>query len=303
MNRALHAGAILSTIGLALAACSGPSPVSPTDAPLTPALSPIVGSGPPQVFVGAGDIASCGDQGADATARLLDSIGGIVFALGDNAYPDGTADDYRNCYDPGWGRHRGRTRPVAGNHEYHTAGAAPYFEYFGGNAGPHGLGYYSFDAGPWHVVALNSNVSVDSRSAQAAWLRADLTAHPTACTLAYWHHPLFSSGGYGNAGQMRDAWRILHGAGVDVVLSAHEHFYERFAPQDPNGAADPARGIRQFIVGTGGAPLRDRVTVQANSEAYVKAHGVLKLTLRGGGFDWDFVSVAGPGDSGSGDCH
>jgi hypothetical protein len=264
---------------------------------------PIGAAGPAATFVGAGDIGSCGESGAEATARLLDTIGGTVFALGDNAYPDGTADDYRNCYDPAWGRHRGRTRPVAGNHEYHTPGAAPYFDYFGVSAGPHGLGYYSFDVGTWHVVALNSNVPADSRSTQAAWLRADLTAHPAACTLAYWHHPLFSSGGYGDSGQVRDLWKILHAAGADIVLAGHEHFYERFAPQDANGNADATGGIRQFIVGTGGAPLRDRVTVRGNSEALLKAHGVLKLTLRGGGYDWDFVSVAGPGDTGTGECH
>jgi hypothetical protein len=295
--------AVMLSFCLIPIACNGPSPVAPTEAPLVPFSSPISASGPPHIFVGAGDVALCGSPDAAATARLLDVIGGTVFALGDHAYPDGRAEDYRDCYDPTWGRHRGRTRPVAGNHDYQSAGAVPYFDYFGPNAGPSGLGYYSFELGSWHVIALNSNVAADGRSTQAAWLRADLATHPAGCTLAYWHHPLFSSGAYGDAGHMRDVWRILHAAGADVVLAAHEHFYERFAPQDASGAADPARGIRQFIVGTGGAPLRDRVTVRANSEAYVRAHGVLKLTLRGGGYDWDFVSVTGPGDIGTAECH
>jgi hypothetical protein len=294
---------------LTLAACGRQNPVSPSEVdrvpvPLAPAAGPVtVMSGPPEVFVGAGDIASCGDGNAEATGRLLDGIGGTVFALGDNAYPDGTAADYRNCYDPAWGRHRNRTRPVPGNHEYHTAGAAPYFDYFSGAAGPYGIGYYSFDLSAWHVVALNSNISADRGSAQAAWLRQDLAAHPSACTLAYWHHPLFSSGGYGDSVQMRELWRILYAAGAEVVLNGHEHLYERFAAQDPDGGPDPARGIRQFTVGTGGTPLRERATFRSNSEALISAHGVLKLALSGGGYDWEFIPVSGPGDWGSGTCH
>jgi hypothetical protein len=192
---------------------------------------------------------------------------------------------------------------VPGNHEYDSAGAAPYYDYFGASAGPAGLGFYSFDLGAWHIVALNSNIPVDAGSAEASWLRQDLIAHPAQCTLAYWHHPLFSSGGYGDEPAMRDFWRILYAAGADVVLNGHEHFYERFGAQDPGGSPDPARGLREFIVGTGGAPVRDRVTVHANSEMVLSEHGVLKLTLRGGGYDWEFVPVSGVGDAGSGTCH
>lgn len=259
---------------------------------------------PPETFVGAGDIALCASGGShDATARLLDSIPGTVFALGDNAYQSGTMQEYNDCYDRTWGRHRYRTRPVPGNHEYETPGAGPYFDYFGTNAGPRGIGYYSFDLGSWHVVALNSNIPVFAESPQGAWLRADLSANAARCTLAYWHFPRFSSGRHGNYERMRDVWSILYEAGAEVVLSGHDHTYERFAPQDPDGSADQARGIRQFVAGTGGANLYPFTTVRPNSEVRLSALGVLKLTLRPGGYDWEFVTVSGAGDLGTGSCH
>jgi hypothetical protein len=265
---------------------------------------PFVESSIPEVFVGAGDIALCtGDGNHEATARLLDSIGGTVFALGDNAYFSGTAEEYRDCYDRTWGRHKLRTRPVPGNHEYESPGAIPYFDYFGPNAGPHGLGYYSFDLGSWHVVALNSNIPVSAGSAQAAWLRDDLSASRARCTIAYWHHPRFSSGNHGNQEQMRPFWQILHEAGADVVLSAHDHIYERFAPQDPDGFPDAVHGIRQFVVGTGGATPYSFPSVRPNSEMRISAFGVLKLTLSADAYDWEFVPVSGPGDFGTGVCH
>ncbi len=259
---------------------------------------------PTEIFVGAGDIGQCGNGGVpQATARLLDSIGGTVFALGDNAYPSGRAQDYRDCYDPAWGRHKGRTRPVAGNHEYDTASGAAYYDYFGPNAGPPGAGYYSFELGNWHVIALNSNIAVGRASAQAAWLRADLAGSSAKCTIAYWHFPLFSSSKHGNQAQMREFWRILYDAGADLALGAHDHVYERFGPQDPDGSPDQERGIREFIAGTGGAPPYPFVDVKPNSEVRMSANGVLKLALKSGGYDWDFVPVSGPGDSGSGTCH
>jgi len=270
--------------------------------PSGPDLAPL--ALPTEIFVGAGDIGQCTGGGvAQATARLLDSIDGTVFALGDNAYPSGTAQDYQGCYDATWGRFKSRTRPVAGNHEYDTAAGAPYYAYFGANAGPASAGYYSFDLGNWHVIALNSNIPVGRASAQAAWLRADLAASTARCTLAYWHFPLFSSSQHGNMDQMREFWRILHDAGAEIVLSAHDHVYERFAPQDPDGSADPERGIREFVAGTGGAPPYPFVNVKANSEVRMSANGVLKLTLKAGSYDWNFVSLAGPGDAGSGTCH
>jgi hypothetical protein len=258
----------------------------------------------PQVFVGAGDIAMC-DIHAVETAALLDRINGFVFALGDNAYFQGTQQQYRDCYDPSWGRHKGRTFPVPGNHEYESPGAAGYYEYFGEiAAGPTGQGFYSFEIGDWHAIALNSNIPVGASSAQAAWLRNDLATSRAKCTIAYWHHPLFASGVNGGSPAMRDIWRILYEADADIVLSAHEHLYERFAPQDPGGVRDGSRGIRQFVVGTGGALLTPTMAVHPNSESRINAFGVLKLTLSSDRYQWEFVQVVGgPADSGSGTCH
>jgi 3',5'-cyclic AMP phosphodiesterase CpdA len=282
-------------------------PTSPTAqdsgvhaAPVTPVATNL----PTEIFAGAGDIAQCdSENGSEMTARLLEGMGGTVFALGDNAYPSGRAEDYRNCYDPTWGRLRNRTRPAPGNHEYDTGAAAPYFDYFGANAGPAGLGYYSFELGNWHVVSLNSNIAAGGGSAQAAWLRADLAASTKACTLAYWHHPLFSSSRHGNQEHMRDIWQILYEAGVEIVLGGHDHVYERFAPQDMDGGADPSRGIREFVVGTGGATPYPFVDVKPNSEVRLSSRGVLRLALAAGRYDWTFVSLSGPGDAGQDTCH
>ena len=194
-----------------------------------------------------------------ATGRLLDGLPGTVFVAGDIAYPDGTAEQFQNCYEPAWGRHKDRTRPAPGNHEYGSPGAAPYFAYFGANAGPAGRGYYMYRKGTWQVFSLNSNTESGDRRAQVDWLDRELDAPAaSACTVAYFHHPLFSSGSHGVIPPMpvvTDLWRALYSAGADVIISAHEHFYERFAPQTPDGVPNPQFGIRQFIVGTGGAPL------------------------------------------------
>jgi len=279
-----------------------PSVVLPPDPPVPPPSPPPPAS--TQIFVGAGDIAMC-DANSEATAKLLDAIGGTVFALGDEAYFSGTADEYRRCYDPTWGRHKARTRPVPGNHEYDSPGAAPYFAYFGANAGPAGLGYYSFDVGSWHAIALNSNIDVSAGSAQAAWLRGDLAASRARCTIAYWHHPLFTSGPDGSTPGMQEAWRMLYDAGADVVLNGHEHLYERFAPQDPEGGLDFERGIREFVVGTGGAMLYEFPQVKPNSEARGSVWGVAMFTLNDGGYQWQFIPVDGASfaDSGAGTCH
>ncbi len=259
----------------------------------------------PSVFVGAGDIGWCGSTAPEATAKLLDGVEGTVFTTGDNAYPAGTREDFRNCYEPNWGRHKSRTRPTPGNHDYGTAGAAPYFEYFGANAGPSGFGYYSFDLGAWHIVALNSNIPMDQGSPQLFWLRQDLDEHRQDCTLAYWHHPLFSSGPNGNQLFVREVWRVLYEYDAEVVLNGHEHMYERYAQQDPNGRFDLQRGIREFVVGTGGAPLYQLVQGGANLETSASVYGVLRLTLVSNGYTWEFTSVAGQSyrDSGTGTCH
>ena len=281
-------------------ACSGVT--SPT--PVDPGGRPPTGSGD-AVLVGAGDIGMCESRGSASTAELIESTPGTVFTAGDNAYPVGSAADFENCYHPTWGRFRDRTRPAPGNHEYDTPGAGPYFSYFGANAGPAGLGYYSFNLAAWHIVSLNSQVGTDPGSAQMAWLLADLAASSGLCTLAYYHHPVFSSGVHGNQAHMLPIWRVLYQNGVDVVVSAHDHDYERFAPQDDLGRFDAQRGIRQFVVGTGGATLRPFAAVRPNSEVRAGVWGVLRLTLRPGSYNWDFLSAAGGSlsDSGTGSCH
>jgi hypothetical protein len=257
-----------------------------------------------EMLVGAGDIAMCGSQATEATARVLDSQAGTVFADGDNAYPSGSADDYRNCYEPTWGRHKARTRPAPGNHDYDSPGAAPYFDYFGSSAGPSGLGYYSYRLGEWQIYSLNSNISMDAGSPQLQWLQQDLAAHPTVCSLAYWHYPLFSSGPHGDIASVRPAWRALYDADAEIVISAHDHMYERFAPQDPDGRLDAVRGIREFIVGTGGAELTGPVTVHANSDMRTASYGLLQLTLRPDSYTWTFMTDTGAiADVGSGVCH
>lgn len=261
------------------------------------------------VLVGAGDIASCSSSGDEATANLLDTIAGTVATFGDNAYESGTTSEYNNCYDPTWGRHKARTMPVPGNHEYYTAGAAGYYSYFGAAAGDPSKGYYSYDLGAWHIVAINSNdgctiVACGAGSAQEQWLRADLAASPRICTLAYWHHPRFSSGPHGSDAVMRPIWQALYDYGADIVISGHDHDYERFALQDPAGNADP-RGIREFVVGTGGRSHYAIVSPIANSQVHNdQTYGVLKLSLHPAGYDWQFIPIAGGTftDSGSGTC-
>jgi uncharacterized protein YcfJ len=259
------------------------------------------------VLVGAGDIAECGTTGDEATANLLDNIAGTVFTAGDNAYNDGSAANYSQCYAPSWGRHKARTRPSPGNHDYRTAGASGYFDYYGSAAGSAGLGYYSYNLGNWHIISLNSNISMSAGSTQEQWLRADLAASNKPCTLAYWHHPRFASGSHhGSSTTPQPLWQALYDANAEIVISGHEHNYERFAPQTPTGAADASRGIREFIVGTGGTDFYPSGTAIANSQVRNSGTwGVLKLTLSSNGYSWQFIPVAGKTftDSGSGTCH
>ncbi len=268
-----------------------------------------------EMVVAAGDIADCRREGDEATARLIGGLdGATVLTLGDNAYPDGSAEDFDECYDPTWGRFKARTKPSLGNHEYDTQEAEGYFEYFSKAAGDPSEGYYSFDLGAWHIVALNSNCEevrggCEPSSPQVRWLKADLAANDDKkCTLAYMHHPRFSSGAkHGSTHYVKPLWEALYEAGADVVLSGHEHNYERFAPQNPGGREDPERGIREFVVGTGGGketyPILDPI---ANSEVHNDdTYGVLRLTLRPEGYEWRFVPVGGDQftDSGSARCH
>jgi acid phosphatase type 7 len=265
------------------------------------------------VLVAAGDIANCEMiAGAQATAKIIEAIPGTVAAIGDLALSDGSAQEFSDCYDKTWGVFKARTRPVPGNHEYHSNGGRPYFHYFGAAAGDPSRGYYNYDLGAWHIVALNGECKdiggCQAGSPEELWLREDLQAHPAACTLAYWHEPLFSSGAkHGNNPAYRDFWQDLYNANATIVLNGHDHDYERFAPQDPNGKADPRRGVREFVVGTGGNHERPFAsTPQPNSEVRMtEVFGVLKLTLHAKTYDWEFIPEAGKTftDSGSGSCH
>jgi hypothetical protein len=279
-----------------------------------PEQPPVPPSG--NVIVAAGDIAACNSEGDEATARLVRGIdGATVLTLGDNAYPDGSAEDFEECYEPTWGQFKERTKPVPGNHEYKTdEGASAYFDYFGKAAGDPDEGYYSYELESWHIVALNSNcgegeIRCGPGSAQTKWLEEDLAANADEqrCTLAYMHHPRFSSGEeHGSTPRLEPLWEALYEAGADVVLSGHEHNYERFSPQEPNGKADPQRGIREFVVGTGGKKHYPILEPIANSEVHNdESYGVLKLTLNPNSYEWQFVPVEGEtfSDSGSARCH
>jgi acid phosphatase type 7 len=248
------------------------------------------------VLVGAGDIATCAGSGDSAIAALLAGIPGTVFTAGDNAYPHGSLAQYESCYDPTWGAALARTRPSLGNHEYETSGAAGYFGYFGARGGPQGKGYYAYNLGSWRIYVLNSNCSkigCGASSAQVRWLKSDLAANPRRCILAYWHHPRFSSGFHGNTTAVRPFWDALYTARADVVINGHDHDYERFARQAPNGSRS-THGIMEFVAGTGGAEGRPFETIRAHSVSRSSTtFGVLKLTLHAGSFDWQFVPQAG----------
>jgi hypothetical protein len=266
-----------------------------------------------EVVVAAGDIAACDSSGDEATAKLLSGRGGTVLTLGDAAYPRGSVKNFNDCYEPSWGRFKGRTKPVPGNHEYETKRARGYFDYFGDVAGEPGQGYYSYDLAEWHLLALNSNCQevggCADGSPQLGWLREDLaTNNDVECTLAYFHYPLFTSGKKRRPGfpEVKPLWEALYAAGADVVLSAHDHNYQRFAPQNPEGEADRNRGIRQFVVGTGGANLYAIANPIGGVEVYNdETNGVLKLTLRSKSYAWRFISAEGEGftDSGKASCH
>jgi hypothetical protein len=268
-----------------------------------------------RVLLAAGDIAECPTSGDEATARILSRYPGATIAtLGDNAYPDGATEDFERCYDPSWGRYKDRTRPATGNHDFGTTDAEGYFDYFGKAGGDFDKYYYSYDLGAWHVVVLNSDCwrvgGCEINETQAEWLRRDLRNHGALCTLAYWHRPPFSSGRYGDpedTGRVRPLWRVLYEEGADVLLTGHEHSYERFAPMNADGERDEQRGVRLIVVGTGGGNLRRfkydplPTTEVRNDETW----GVVKLTLYPTRYKWEFIPVAGTSftDSGSGVCH
>jgi calcineurin-like phosphoesterase family protein len=261
---------------------------------------------------GVGDAAFC--QMKATSDLVMNGSPNAVLAIGDLQYENGTLDGFEQSYDPTWGRFKAMTYPVLGNHEYQTPGAAGYFAYFGALAGPAPGGYYSFDLGDWHIIALNSECAeiggCGPGSPEEQWLQADLHTDHKFCTLAFWHDPRFTSGRNRNHPELQTFWEDLYARGVDVVLNGHDHIYERFAPQNPAQAADPEHGIREFIVGTGGNNHQPNYgTIQPNSEVRNNTtYGVLSLTLSKHSYDWQFLpdKQSGNGqfvDSGSGQCH
>jgi len=312
--QAFRGGAAPSTLAAVflLVSCSRDAPMSPRaarrDAAASrQALASAVDATLP-ILVGAGNIANCGTNGDESTAAILDTVGGTVFTAGNNVTSStATLGDYIACYDGSWGRHKARTRPAVGAKDYATAGAAGYYTYFGGApvVGDSARYYYSYNIASWHVIVLNTELSMSSGSSQEAWLRADLAAHPAVCTVAIWDEPRFYTGG--TRSNSLPAWDALYAAGADLVINGHERNYERFAPQNPAGLADPTRGIREIIVGTGGyTHTAFGSTIAANSEVRdATAFGVLKVTLGDGRYDWRFIPAAPATftDAGGGQCH
>jgi hypothetical protein len=312
----------LSVISVAGLSCKIPANSTPPPADAPPELAHLAGA---SILIATGDIASCTSEGDEMTATMVDSIlkadstaqvEDAVAALGDNAYPSGSARDYARCFTPSWGdsnkRIMERIRPTPGNHEHLTNMAAPYYEYFGDRAGSSKKGYYSYDLGEWHVVVLNSEIVVNTsfnsseQDAQRDWLKDDLAKNQKTCTLAYMHHPRFSSGWHGSDLRLEPLWQIMYDAGVDLVIAGHDHEYERFRPQTPQGVADTTRGIPQFVIGTGGGELRGfRTRPEPNSAARVEGRfGVLKLSLGAAGYQHAFLDVQGGiWDPGAGACH
>lgn len=276
------------------------------------------------VLIGTGDIGECSTRGAIATAKLMDSVlradsaakvHDEAFTLGDNAYPGGSIRDFTMCFSSTWGDSgkliMKNIRPAVGNHEYLTGGAAAYYQFFGTRAGPANKGYYSYDLGEWHAIVLNSEIVVNvafsdaDRKAQMDWLEQDLKSNTKLCTLAYWHNPRFSSGWHGSDARFTPIWQLLYDANADLVLGGHDHHYERFLPQTPQGTADSTKGITEIIVGTGGGDLRGLRTIVPLSAYRVQGHyGVLKLTLGANAYTSAFLGVDGTiWDRTSGKCH
>lgn len=261
------------------------------------------------VLIGAGDIAACDGEADSGTAALLAGQEGTVFTAGDNAYPDGSPEQFTKCYAPTWGHELGRTRPAPGNHDHGTADLAGYLGYFGESAAPNGTAWYSYDLGTWHVIVLDATCDAaggcSADSEQGKWLAADLAASDATCTLAIWHQPRFSSGQHGNDEAVAPFWEALYADGADLIVNGHDHDYERFAPQDPDGVADREHGIRQFVVGTGGAELRPFGAQAANSEFRVTGYfGVIRLVLHPAAYEWSFPTTSGAVlDAGLGKCH
>src|SRR5437870_7528582 len=284
-------------------------PLPPQTAPVAPPpVSAAITASPQAVqLIGAGNIARCDRTNDEATALLLDAYpDATVFTAGDNINGNGSLNNFSTCYDPSWGRHKARTRPAVGEKDYKTAGAAGFFQYFGAAGGDSGKYYYSYDLGAWHIMALNDQISMVAGSPQEQWLRTELANNTKKCTLAYWHRPRFNSSGTNNLAAVKPLWDALYAYSADVVVNAHSQVYERFAPQSPTAVADPAKGMRQFTVGTGGLNLDNFGAPRPNSEVRSSgAYGVLLLTLDTLNYSWQFIPIAGQTftDAGSTACH
>ena len=262
--------------------------------------------GPPTILIGAGDISQCGLAGVVRTGRLLQSLlrqtPATAITFGDNSNDDGSPYKYK-CFDRSWGSFKSILYPVPGNHDYELDDTNPYYFQYFPNSGPKGLGYYSYDRGSWHILALNSELPEGLRPAQVEWIDADLRLHPSQCTLAYFHRPLFSSGQFA-AYRMKRLWDVLYRHGVDVIANGHEHFFASFPPLNPDGRHDNRYGIRQIIPGTGGARLFPTPVSRYGETIVGQTWGLLKLTLGAGDYQWDFVSVdKNTLDHGEGQCH
>jgi calcineurin-like phosphoesterase family protein len=268
----------------------------------------------PRTLIGAGDIAVCGSNVNDTkTAALVKSVldadtTAWAFTAGDNVYPNGSSNYFASCYAPTWGQFKQRTRPVPGNHDYsNNPNAEGYFGYFGLLAGPGDRGWYRYDLGTWRIYALSSECAQGTTcfNTQYDWLKNDLNAYPRQCVLAIWHQPRFSSGAHGNSTRMDPVWKLLYAHHAELVVSGHDHDYERFARMDGTGKKDAIKGMRQFVVGTGGANLRPFATkLGASQVRNATSHGVLRLVLREGSYEWHFMPIAGDSfsDAGSNNC-
>ncbi len=314
--------AVIVVVPLTAFSCKIPVQITPAAATATAAQVALTGA---SVMIGVGDIAVCGTEGDEQTAKLVDSVlkadsvakvSDEVFTLGDNAYPDGSAANFALCFAPSWGdsakRILKKIHPTPGNHEHQSVGAAPYYQYFGSKAGSPKKGYYSYDAGAWHVIVVNGEIAINStfsdvdRKAQEDWLRSELKGPQKLCSMAYWHQPLFSSGWHGDSPAVRPIWQILQDGGVDLILNGHDHDYERFYPQNAFGIIDSTKGMIEYVVGTGGGDLRGfRNNPSPASAARVQGYfGVLKLTLGKGEFRAAFLDVNGRvWDPSGGKCH
>jgi hypothetical protein len=311
----------ISLVMLSAVACMPAVNLTP---PPAASPAPVVALSGASVLLGVGDIASCTQVLSMGTAKLVDSVlradsiakvDDAVFTLGDNAYQSGTAAEFANCFAPTWGDPNKRIMKnlhvAAGNHEYYSPSAGPYYKYFGAKAGPAGEGYYSYDVGRWHVIVVNSELIVNpvftdaDRKKQMDWVGADLLSHKTLCTVAYWHHPRFSSGWHGGDRKLVPIWQLLYDNGVDLVLNGHDHDYERFSPMTSEGVADTTRGITQIVAGTGGEQLRGFSGIESNSLYRIEGRaGVLMLTLGAAEYRSAFLEVGGRiWDQSGGKCH